>query len=173
VWLQTENDSTDQNPNGFGKPISWYSWNGTTWVPFNSVVFSGPTISRPASPVAYQQFYDTDINALIWFERGQWRTVDGIPGDLKFVATPLLADALTQNPGWQYFSSSSTNTRGRALVPATQDPGASPAAVFPPDTGVNPVVSQSTFGETSKVQLQPASLTTLPASVGLWLLLKL
>lgn len=37
VWLQTTNNSTDANPNGFGTPIGWYFWNGTAWQPFDSV----------------------------------------------------------------------------------------------------------------------------------------
>ena len=173
VWLQTTNDATDQNPNGFGAPITWLFWNGTTWVPYNSVVMSGPTISRPASPVNFQQFYDTDQSVLIWWERGAWRTVDGVPNDIKFVATATLAAALAQNPGWQFLGLSNTDQRGRYLCMATQDPGGSPAANFPPPTGVSPKFAGQEFGEDIKLQLQAASQTTSPPTIAFWCLVKL
>jgi hypothetical protein len=173
VWLQTTNNSTDVNPNGFGTPIGWFFWNGSTWQPFNSLVFSGPTASRPPSPANLQQFYDSDISALIWWERGAWRTVDGIPGDVKFVTSQTLAAALTQNPGWDFYGRTATDVRGRVLVMATQDPGGSPAAVFPPGSGVNPQPQGAEFGETTKIQLQAASATTIPPQIALWCLVKL
>ena len=172
VWLKTTNDSTDQNPNGFGAPISWLFWNGSAWVPYNSVVFSGPTTSRPATPDNFQMFYDTDQIVLIWWERGAWRTVDGVPGDLKFVSTLLLDDALARNPGWDVYGRGNTDVRGRALVGATQDPGGSPTNSFPPDSGIPAKVAGTFGGENVLLQLQPASQTSQTPTLNLWLLVK-
>jgi hypothetical protein len=76
VWLRTTKDPTDVDPS-FGSEVGWYDFNGTNWVPFNSVPENGPTTSRPPAPVDFQQFWDTSINCLIHWERGQWRTVSG------------------------------------------------------------------------------------------------
>jgi len=61
---------------------------------------SGPTANRPSSPGNFERYFDTDINAQIWWERGTWRTVEGVQGDVKFVTAANDATALTKNPGW-------------------------------------------------------------------------
>jgi hypothetical protein len=171
VWLQTTKDATDQDPSR-GEPIGWLTWDGTAWVPFVGVVLSGPTASRPQSPVAFQQYYDTDISALIWFERGAWRTVDGLPGDVKIVTFPLLADALTHNPGWALLFESDVNARGRTFVQASVDPGATPVASFPTAPGITPHPAFDEFGETIGVQSNPTSGVKYPALMALWHLVK-
>src|SRR5688572_23701011 len=65
VWLRTTLNASEASPS-FGSPIGWYFFDGAAWVPFNSIVLFGPTASRPASPEAFQQFFDTDISVLIW-----------------------------------------------------------------------------------------------------------
>ena len=60
----------------------------------------GPTAMRPASPVDFQRYYDTDITSEIWWERGAWRTVAGTVGDTKTVKAANIGTALTLNPGW-------------------------------------------------------------------------
>ena len=52
------------------------------------------------TPNPYNQFFNTDINALLIYYNGTWHTVDGVPGDVKFVSAATIAVALTQNPGW-------------------------------------------------------------------------
>jgi len=173
VWLQTTNNSTDVNPNGFGTPLSWYFWNGTGWQPFNSAPNSGPTSSRPAAPINYQQYFDTDINVLIHWERAQWRTVAGSPGDLKYCTANTAASCLQQNPGWAIFSDSLTNLRGRALSQATQDAGANPVYSQSPPTGVTARAVGDTWGESDKLQLQATSAVTSPPMVAYFLLIKL
>jgi hypothetical protein len=173
LWLQTTANSTDNDPNGFGTPIGWYFWNGSAWQPFNSVPTSGPTAARPAAPVNYQQYFDTDINVLIHWERAQWRTVAGSPGDLKYTTASTAASALLQNPGWVIFSDSVTAYRGRALSQATQDAGASPAYSQTPPSGVPSRAVGVTWGESTLLQLQPASQTSLPPMIAFFLLIKL
>lgn len=175
VWLQTTENSTDANPNGFGSPISWYTWNGTTWVPFNSVIFSGPTTSRPQNPTPFQEFYDTDISARIWWERAAWRTVDGVPGDVKAVMASTAAAAVTQNPGWAVLGDSNAQQRGVVLVSATQDAGANPVYVQTPPSGVLPHAAGDLFGNTQPylVQRNPASDLSIPYQLALFHLVKL
>lgn len=173
VWLQTTNNSTDQNPNGFGTPISWYFWNGTTWQTFNSVPQSGSTANRPTTVINFQQYFDTDINVLIHWERGQWRTVAGSPGDLKYVTYLTAADALKYNPGWEIFGTSQTSVRGRGLTGATQDAGASPAFVLPPPAGIPVRAAGDTFGEDIELQLSTTSNVFQPPRLAAWCLVKL
>lgn len=173
LWLQTTNNSTDQNPNGFGQPISWYFWNGTGWETFNSIPKSGPTALRPGAPVNFQQYFDTDIGTLIHWERGQWRTVAGSPGDLKYVTNLTAAGALQQNPGWDVYGASQTDVRGRGLTAATQDPGGSPAYVLTPTVGIPAHAAGEEFGETVEVQLSANSGFFMPPRIALWLLVKL
>src|SRR6267142_2793394 len=125
VWLKTTKDATDQDPS-HGSPIGWYVFDGTNWVAFNSIVFSGPTASRPVTPAEYQQFYDTDIAVLLWWERGSWRTVSGVPGDIKQVVFEVLTDALRFNPGWDVFGAGNQAFRGRLTSMATKDSGVAP-----------------------------------------------
>jgi hypothetical protein len=160
VWLRSTLDPTDINPNR-GEPIGWYEWNGTNWVPFNSVPRNGGTLARPGSPVDFQQYFDTDINCLIHFERGLWRTVSGTPGDLKYVAFGKLADALTANPGWDLFGASNQNQRGRIIMQAAaNDDGSNPLSV-------NPNLAQrkagEVFGETDFVAINNSTFDSADA----------
>ena len=91
-WFKTD---------GSYNPIGFFSWNGSAWVTFDTgAIPSGPTASRPSSPAVGQLYLDTDINAVLVWERAKWRTADGSPGDVKFVKASTLSDALTNNPGW-------------------------------------------------------------------------
>lgn len=126
IWLRTVGN----------RVIGWYFWNGSEWRPGGNVPPSGPTASRPGSPVELEEFFDTDIQALIHFERGQWRTVSGTPGDVKFVTTPTLSAALITNPGWIYLGEDNLDWRGRILGLATKDPGASPVTAYATSAGI-------------------------------------
>lgn len=171
VWLKTTKDPSDADPS-FGNAISWYEFNGAEWLPFVGTVLSGTTAQRPAAPVPeFQQFYDTDITALIWFERTKWRTVSGVPGDLKYVAYEVLTDALEANPGWALFGSGNTSFRGRVISMATKDPGATPETDLTTDPLVPHRASFETFGEGTPI-LTGASATTIPPQIALWLLVK-
>lgn len=173
LWLQTTNNSTDQNPNGFGTPLSWYFWNGTGWQTFDSVPQSGPTASRPGAPLNYQRYFDTDINVLLHWERAAWRTIAGSPGDLKYVTANTAADALTQNPGWSIFAANVTNDRGRVLSQATQDAGASPAYSLTPPSGVPSRAVGDTWGEgVPHLAIDNASAVTSTPAIAFWLLVK-
>lgn len=178
VWLQTTNNSTDQNPNGFGTPLGWFFWNGTSWQPFNSQPQFGATAQRPATPNNLQQYFDTDINVLIHWERSAWRTVSGSPGDVKFVTATTAAIALTQNPGWTIWGDNDTNIRGRAFVAATQDAGGSPVYVQSPPSGVSAVPqgsinsSNGLPAESNKLQLNPTSAVTGLPQYGLFAMVK-
>ncbi len=170
VWLKTTNDPSETNPS-LGDPIGWYVFNGAAWIPYNSIVLSGPTANRPASPVAYQQYYDTDISCLIWFERSAWRTVSGVPGDIKQVAFEVVTEALTANPGWSIFGISNQSLRGRVLVQAAKDSGASPQTVLTVGAGVAVRAAFETYGETDSIVIGPSAVP-YPPSIALWTLVK-
>jgi len=128
IWLRTIQ----------GRVIGWYYWTGDEWRPGGNVSPSGPTTSRPANPVDLEQFFDTGINALLHYERGAWRTVSGVPGDIKFVATPTLVAALTNNPGWRFLGDLDQSYIGSVIGLASKDPGDTPFSSFPTDSGITP-----------------------------------
>lgn len=172
VWLRTNKDATDVDPS-YGNPLGWYMFNGTNWEPYVGVVLSGPTANRPTSPVEYQQFYDTSISALLWWERAKWRTVSGLPGDVKAVAFDTIESALLFNPGWDWFGSSNQNYRGRIIMQASKDAGNNPAfvgAVTAPITGRG---AFELFGETELLKVDPTPGNPIyPAQIALWHLVK-
>lgn len=90
-WFQTTSG---------GVPIGWFSWNGSSWQKIPLVIPSGTTAQRPASPAVGTQYLDTTINVSLIFERSQWRTLAGSPGDVKFVKAATVEAAIAQNPGW-------------------------------------------------------------------------
>lgn len=174
VWLRTSKDRTDIDPS-VGNPISWLVFNGTAWVPWVDIVLSGPYASVSATtPQQFTQFYATDLGlgVLIWYERGEWRTISGVPGDVKAVAYATLADALQANPGWAFFGDSNVSLRGRYIMQATKDPGGSPVANFNTDVGVAHRAAFETFGETDGVLIYPPSPVPYPPSLSLWHLYK-
>lgn len=166
VWLKTTRDQTDTD-SSFGEPIGWYQWNGSAWVPFNSIIRSGTTAQRPVNPVEYLEYYDTTISCRIWFERGQWRTVDGVPGDVKQVAFEVLTDALDHNPGWQVLGNANQALRGRFYSGATKDSGATPATNLTTGAGVP---SRAAF-ETYFTSVTAGATDVVPA-LALWTLVK-
>lgn len=171
VWLKTTKDQTEADPS-HGNPIGWYTFNGVAWVPYAGIVLSGTTADRPPSPASFQQFYDTDIACLIWWERNAWRTVSGVPGDLKAVGFQVLAEALTANPGWSVFGANNQAFRGRWISQATKDSGGSPDTVLTVGAGVAPRAAFETFGETDGVQLNGASPVPYPPTIAMWTLIK-
>lgn len=136
IWLRTLTD----------RVIGWYFWNGLAWRPGGNVSASGDSASRPSNPQELEQYFDTDINSLIHWERGQWRTVSGTPGDVKFVTDTILSSALASNPGWEYFGEANQSWRGRTLAVASKDPGATPESSFVLDSGATPRDAQSLAG---------------------------
>lgn len=172
VWLRTTKDSTEADPS-VGNPIGWYVFNGADWVPYVGVVTSGPTASRPSDPVEYQQYFDTTITALIWFERNMWRTVSGVPGDTKFVAFQTLTEALAANPGWAVFGAGNQNLRGRLVSMATKDAGATPATVLTVGTNIAERAAFETFGEDGAMatDFTPPNIR-YPGTIALWFLVK-
>lgn len=172
VWLKTTKDATDIDPS-IGSAIGWYIFNGTNWIAFNSIVASGVTTTRPSAPVEFQQFYDTTIGVLIWWERGQWRTVSGVPGDIKQVVYQTLVDALTFNPGWDVFGSGNQTFRGRLLSQATKDAGSSPQTNLSVGPNITARGALETFGEDQNIKVDPASTLHYPGTIALWTLVKL
>ena len=133
------------------RALSWHGWDGSTWRPFSNVPPSGTTAERPASPADLEPYWDTSINALIHYERGAWRTVSGVPGDIKHVSFSLLSDALTRNPGWEYLGKDDQSIRGLVIGIATKDAGATPAASFATDSGISARASGDKVGEETHV----------------------
>lgn len=153
AWIQ-EGAPTEYDPplwiqiNGSGEFVAFHVAIGTTWTPLTTI--AGTTASRPARPYAYQQYYDQDIETLIWYERGQWRTVSGVIGDVKFVTWSTAAEALLRNPGWEIYGTGESNAvgiRGRVISQATQDSGSSPATQLTVGAGITPRAPGNTFGE--------------------------
>ena len=167
VWLKTETDA----PN-YGRGISWCVFDGTVWRPFDSLVNSGATASRPSNPATYERYYDTDISTLIWFERSQWRTVSGVPGDVKFVAWSTLDEALLHNPGWNVLGASNQALRGRFLSQATKDPGLTPVTDLNVDAGIAKRAAFETYGESDGVKIDASSSVPYPPSIAMWCLVK-
>lgn len=172
IWIRTTQDFTEASPS-FGSPIGWYVFDGTNWVSFTGIVPSGPTTSRPAAPVAFQTFYDTTINVHIWYERNQWRTIDGVPGDVKHVAFDTLEEALTHNPGWEVMGASATSWRGRYISQATKNPGPTPSTDLNVSAGIAERAAHELFGETDGVQMNSSSAVPYPPTIALWTLVKL
>lgn len=171
VWLRTDKDATEDSPS-IGNPIGWYVHNGTGWVPFVSIVLSGPTTSRPTTPVDYQQYYDTTISVLIWWERSEWRTISGVPGDVKHVTATVLTEALARNPGWVLFGQDNQNLRGRYISQATKDSGSTPETELNVAAGIAERAAMETFGQTDGVKMDAASAVPYPPTVALWTLVK-
>lgn len=96
----TDQDKPWFKTDGSYNPLGWYGWNGSQWAPIPMIAPSGGTALRPASPIANQLYFDTDINCLLIYERSAWRTASGSPGDVKMVKAATVAIALTNNPGW-------------------------------------------------------------------------
>jgi hypothetical protein len=170
LWLRTTRDATEENPS-YGTAIGWLYFNGTNWVDFDSLVFAGPTASRPTSPAALQRFYDTDISVLIWFERGSWRTVAGVPGDVKSVVWDTLGEALEHNPGWELLGASNQSFRGRIITQAAADFDGSDAVTV--DAGLATRNAAEIFGESDGVSLDSSSSVPYPPQIALWHLVKL
>lgn len=172
VWLRTTKDQTEADPS-IGSPISWHVFDGTNWVPFVGVVTSGPSTTRPPNPIAFQQYYDTTISALIWYERNAWRTVNGNIGQVIQVAYETLTDALTNYPGWELFGAANPAIRGRYLMQATKDPGATPASDFSTSPGVPHRAAFEVFGESTGIQIDNTAPTLFyPPTIALWTLVK-
>lgn len=134
-----------------GCPHGLYLLINGKWVHFAGDPESGPTADRPTAPHNFEEYYDTDIECLIWYERSEWRTKSGVKGDLKYVDAQTREEALTQNPGWEIFGtgeSSNINWRGKAPYPAAKDnDGMNPLEV---PTGVTARSTYELFGVESQ-----------------------
>lgn len=141
IWLRT------QQVGSALRYIGWYFFDGTNWRPDATIINSGTTAERPASPIDLERYYDTTISVEIWWERSAWRTVSGSPGDIKFVAYSTLAEAVAANPGWQEIGESNLDLRGRVLAAASKDAGGSPVENRPVGSGITPRAAGDLFGE--------------------------
>jgi len=141
IWIRTKGN----------RVLGWYFWDGATWRPDGQTMPSGPTSDRPSDPGDLEQFFDSTINVALIFERGAWRTLSGSPGDVKFVTAPVLTDALTANPGWEYLGENSQDFRGKVLGVATKDPGASPVSAYTTAAGITAAASGDLVGEETHV----------------------
>lgn len=98
-----------------GQPIGWYAWSGAEWTPIPTIVTSGSTADRPVNAVTGQHYFDTDINVELVYERSQWRTASGSPGDVKEVKAATIEEAITNNPGWVQ----DTDSVGQVIIGAS------------------------------------------------------
>lgn len=162
VWLRTSG----------GRAVGWYFYHDGLWQRDQSIVNGGPTALRPASPGNLEQYYDSDISTLIWFERGEWRTVGGTPGDVKHVVFDTLEEALRYNPGWDVLGANQVSWRGRYISQATKDSGSSPSTTLSVSAGVAERAAEEIFGETDGVKIDATSPVPYPPTIALWTLYK-
>lgn len=126
VWFQMSADYRRVLQVYVYAPTSLTGLTADRWQPLLALIQSGPTADRPGgASVEFQEYYDTDIKVLLWWERGAWRTKDGVIGDIKQVAWATLADALAHNPGWKEIGEQNQAWRGRVLGTAAKDSVAS------------------------------------------------
>lgn len=127
-WVQTETPASGDPPIWFRLSADgtyldgMFIWLDSQWKSMAGT--SGPTSARPSSPVPLERFYDTDIGVELWWERGSWKTVSGVRGDVKHVYFDTVEEALRYNPGWEILGtgdSDNTAIRGRVLGQATAD----------------------------------------------------
>lgn len=90
------------------------AWADILGAPFGSTIYGNTAVQNALTPGPYQQFFNTDINALLVYYSGGWHTVDGVPGDVKYASASSLATALTNNPGW----TQNANAIARVLISA-------------------------------------------------------
>lgn len=174
-WLRTASGATIDTPptTSYGRAIGWYIFDGGTWRPFGDIINSGTTAQRPNPAIEFEQYYDTDISTWLWFERGQWRTIDGVPGDIKFVAWPTLDEALLHNPGWSLLGATNSNLRGRVISGATKDQtgsGGTTDLTLPANVPTREV--GETFGEGQGLTGNGSLAITLPPTVAYWTITK-
>jgi hypothetical protein len=114
-WQSIYYTKTEIDNSFSGKTAGKYdvNWTNVTSKPVLYIApdSSGNTAGRPAAPANNQMYFDSDINTMLIFNRGAWRTLDGTPGDLKWVdrcfeagspvAVPTIGQVLTANPGWE------------------------------------------------------------------------
>jgi len=128
IWFQTETINGEVRPKAVNILI-----NGA-WKPVGTPT-EGTTANRPANPVDFELYYDTSIEAMLVWERDEWRTQSGVKGDTKFVTWGSRAESLLHNPGWEILwdgpvGGASVGNRGLAMGQATQDyDGTNPMAV--------------------------------------------
>lgn len=101
---------TDAN----GQPLGMYSWNGSDWVTTAFIVPNGSSGSRPLNPASYTEYFDTTINRLLIYERGQWRTADGCTGEMREVEGATIEAVIALNPGWIQHTASIARVIGGA-----------------------------------------------------------
>lgn len=105
-WFKTDED---------GNPLGWFSWSGAEWTSIPVVPSSGSTADRPINALTGQLYFDTDINVMLAYERSQWRTASGSPGDVKEVKAATIEEAITNNPGWVQ----DTDSVGQVIIGAS------------------------------------------------------
>lgn len=137
-----------------------FIWLGNEWKPLFGN--TGTTAERPSNPANLERYYDTDIQCEIWWERGQWRTVAGTVGDVKFVTWPTAEEAMTRNPGWEILGtgdSNNANWRGRAITQATKNFGTSPTT----DLGVGAGITKRAQGDLFGAEEHTLTVDELPS----------
>jgi len=162
-WFQEDEPETFSPPLWFqhvdGKFANAYVAISSAWVPMH--ITSGETEDRPTSPYDFQRFYDEDIEAEIWWERGDWRTTSGVRGDVKFVTWSTAEEALERNPGWEVLGtgeSVNSSWRGRIIGQATMNSGSNPAS----DYSVTGAVTKHAQGEMIGSETVTLSIDEIP-----------
>lgn len=157
-FVQPDNPGTP----GVGDPTVWvrtnesrivglYGWNGTEWKASGNITNNGPTTARPGNPTDLEEFFDTDINVLLRYERGAWRTAAGSPGDVKSVTHTTLIEAKRFNPGWDVLGADDESQRGRFIGMASKDPGTNPTSALTVPPGITSKAAGEQAGSESVV----------------------
>jgi len=149
--------STNPGTPGVNDPLVWirtsgnriaglYGWDGAAWRASGNIAHSGPTTDRPSTVAELEEFFDTDINTLLRFERGAWRTAAGSPGDVKHVTHTTLAEAKRYSPGWDVLGIDDESIRGRFIGMASKDPGTNPVDSLTTGSGITPIAAGEKVG---------------------------
>jgi len=79
---------------------------------------------------------------------------------------------LLHNPGWSVLGAANVTIRGRWVMQAGKDPGATPETVLTMPAGVANRAAFATFGEIDGVKIDATSPVPYPPSLALWHLTK-
>jgi hypothetical protein len=76
-------------------------YNGSQWT--TNFFHTGDTASRPKDVPVNYLYFDTTLGRLLRRVTGDWTTLDGAIGDLKFVDFATEEAAEAANPGWKVY----------------------------------------------------------------------
>lgn len=80
--------------------IGWYAWNGTIWDRIQVLPQTGNFADAPTAIGTGQLYYASDIKVMCVWNGSAWVTLDGAPGEIRFVRGTNITTILASYPGW-------------------------------------------------------------------------